>query len=82
MILKSSIFTIDWQTKSQSFGFELKFIAYDLSEEGKCLNLNQFQCKNKRCIDKSLLCFDEDYCGDNSQKNSLERTSQCPISMY
>ncbi|CAF3752525.1 unnamed protein product [Rotaria sordida] len=77
LILKSSIFTIDWQTKSQSFGFELKFILYDLAIDGQCLNSNQFQCKNKRCIDKSLICYDEDYCGDKSYENSLEKNSQC-----
>jgi hypothetical protein len=45
------------------------------------LNLNQFQCKNNRCIDKTLICDDEDYCGDNSQMNSLERNTQCPLSI-
>lgn len=78
LILKSSIFTIDWKTKSQALGFELKFVLYDLSIDGKCLNSNQYQCKNKRCIDKSLICNDEDYCGDNSSnKNQL-----CPTSMF
>ncbi len=77
LILKSSIFTIDWQTKSQSFGFELKFVLYDLSIDGKCFNTNQFLCQNKRCIDKSLICDDEDYCGDNSH---LEKTRLCPRS--
>jgi hypothetical protein len=48
---------------------------YDLSTDGKCLNINQFQCENKRCIDKSLICLDDDYCGDNSPRNN-----QCPKS--
>ncbi|CAF2557838.1 unnamed protein product [Rotaria sp. Silwood2] len=62
LILKSSIFTIDWQTKTV---------------DGQCLNSNQFQCKNKRCIDKSLICYDEDYCGDKSHENSLEQNTEC-----
>lgn len=81
MILKSSTFTIDWFTKSQSFGFKLRFVLYDRVVDGECLNSSQFQCKNKRCIDRSLLCYDEDYCGDNSHLNSLERTAQCPASI-
>ena len=71
LILKSSIFTIDWRTKSQSFGFELKFVLYDLSIDGQCTNSSQIQCKNKRCIDRSLICTGEDYCGDQSD-------FQCP----
>jgi hypothetical protein len=38
------------------------------------LNNSQFQCKNKRCIDKSLICLNEDYCGDNSHR----KNNQCP----
>lgn len=82
LILKSSIFTIDWQTRSQSFGFEIKFVLYDLATDGQCLSTNQFLCKNRRCIDKSLICYDEDYCGDRSHVNSLERQNLCPVSMY
>jgi hypothetical protein len=67
LILKSSIFTLDWLTKSQSFGFELKFVLYDLSIDGHCRNSSQFQCQNKRCIDQSLICDAEDHCGDKSQ---------------
>ncbi|CAF1440485.1 unnamed protein product [Adineta steineri] len=78
LILKSSIFTLDWQTKSQSYGFKLKFVTYDLSIDGKCLNSSQFHCNNRRCIDRSLICLHEDYCGDNSQKSSLEAINQCP----
>ncbi|CAF1025184.1 unnamed protein product [Adineta ricciae] len=78
LILKSSIFTIDWQTKSQALGFELKFVTYDLSSDGKCFNSSrQFYCQNRRCIDSSLICFDKDYCGDNSHLNSVERMKQC-----
>jgi hypothetical protein len=77
LILKSSIFTLDWLTKSQSFGFELKFVLYDLSIDGHCRNSSQFQCQNKRCIDQSLICYEEDFCGDKSQFEYSHH--QCPI---
>ncbi|CAF3932369.1 unnamed protein product [Rotaria magnacalcarata] len=79
LILKSSIFTIDWRTKSESFGFELKFVLYDLAIDGQCLNSDQFQCRNRRCIDKSLICYDEDSCGDGSHENSLEKQTLCAM---
>ncbi|CAF1218241.1 unnamed protein product [Rotaria magnacalcarata] len=81
LILKSSIFTIDWRTKSESFGFELKFVLYDLAIDGQCLNSDQFQCRNRRCIDKSLICYDEDSCGDGSHENSLEKQTLCAMKM-
>lgn len=70
LILKNSIFTIDWQTKSQSFGFQLRFVLYDRTIDGKCPNMHQFQCTNNRCIDQTLLCDDDDHCGDQSDLQS------------
>lgn len=75
--MKSSIFTIDWQTKSQSFGFELRFVLYDLAVDGQCPNSSQYHCRNRRCIDRSLICSDEDFCGDQSYWKNAEH---CPKS--
>ena len=66
LILKSSIFTLDWLTKSQAFGFQLRFVFYDRLIDGKCPSNGQFQCANQRCLDPSLLCDNEDHCGDQS----------------
>ena len=80
LILKSSLFTLDWQTKSQSVGFVLRFVLYDLAKDGLCPKSNQFQCRNHRCIDSSLICSEEDSCADRSQFDSIERTKRCPSS--
>lgn len=66
LILKNSIFTIDWQTKSQSLGFQLRFVLYDRTIDGQCPDIHQYQCRNDRCIDRTLLCDDDDHCGDRS----------------
>ncbi|CAF0757801.1 unnamed protein product [Didymodactylos carnosus] len=66
LLLKSSMFTLHWQTKSQAFGFKIKFVSYELAYEDKCRRNESFLCENKRCIDESIVCADEDQCGDES----------------
>ncbi|XP_063418439.1 low-density lipoprotein receptor-related protein 2-like [Mytilus trossulus] len=41
-----------------------------------CTN-EQFQCKNCRCISKSLTCDSKNDCGDNSDENQLELHCGC-----
>ena len=45
-----------------------------LSGDKKC-PVGQFLCTNKKCIDNTLLCNEEDDCGDNSDESGCGEPS-------
>ena len=42
---------------------------------------SEFQCDNERCVNKALICDEDDNCGDNSDEASCSKCYELQIGL-
>lgn len=63
-------------------GFMIRFEFFKFNDISELCPDNEFRCRNRRCIPRSLLCNQVDDCGDASDEDSKTPCSHLPTIPY